>query len=418
MTREAITQELDRCLAGSRILRNAGALTRGKVLEALEILIAQREKEILAANEKDLKALPADATAAFRDRLQITPARLQGARDSIRAVAQEADPVGEELESRRLPNGLLLRRVLGPLGVLFLVFESRPNVAIEAFSLAIRSGNVIILRGGKESMHSTGVLYQIFQEAVTAAGLPAGCFWGITDPDRGIVKDLLGRNRHIDVVIPRGGESLIEFVMEHTTIPVIKNDRGLCHVYVHEDADQKMALEIVDNAKTQRPGVCNAMETVLIHRSLKNALIPALYERLAPKGVQWFGCAETTALLTGRPGVSPATDKHFATEYLDLILNCRVVSSLAEAIQHIERFGSRHSEAIITLKEETARQFQNAIDAAAVYWNASTRFTDGFAFGLGGEIGISTQKLHVRGPVGVKQLTTARWLIDGTGQIR
>jgi len=257
----------------------------------------------------------------------------------------------------------------------------------------------------------------VLGEALTAAGVGADCLWGIANPDRGIVEFLLGQKRWIDVVVPRGGDALIDYVSRTSSIPVIKNDRGMCHVYVHHDADLAMAEAIVLNAKTQRPGVCNAMETLLVHQQVASALLPALQVRMPQ--VQWQGCERSLALLTPDAArVSAATTASWDTEHLSLVLNSRVVDSLDDAIAHIEMHGSRHSESIITASAEAAHRFQQEIDAAAVYWNASTRFTDGFELGLGGELGISTQKLHVRGPVGLRELTSVRWLMDGTGQTR
>jgi len=413
-----INRRLENCQAAARILRTSSAEPRNRVLLTIEKKLKENQSTILQANQTDLKALPPEATPAFRDRLVFNENRILDALASLRQVAAEPSPVGETVESRTLANGLLLKRVRAPLGIIFMIFESRPNVALEAFSLALKSGNVILLRGGKESASTTQAIYEVIQEALQAEGFTGDYFWGITDPDRALVGHLLKQKKYIDVVVPRGGEGLINFVVENSLIPIIKNDRGMCHLFVHKDASLEMALSLIENAKTQRPGVCNAMETVLVHRDLKDNFIPALYARLAPKGVEWFGCAETVSLLPGKPQVKLATEENFSTEYLDLKMNCKVVSSLEEAILHIERFGSRHSESIITQNESAARKFQNEIDAAAVYWNASTRFTDGFAFGLGGELGISTQKLHVRGPVGLKELTSLRWIIDGNGQTR
>ncbi len=406
-------ERLKRCRLAAVRLRSSSDALRSETLREAAKLLAAREKEVLAANAADLAALPADATPAFRDRLMLDPARLSQANVSLREVAALADPLAEEVDRRTLKNGLLVRRVRSPLGVILMIFESRPNVALEAFSLALKSGNLIILRGGKESMRTTEVIYRILGDALEAAGGSRDFFWGITDPDRKLVELLLHQKAYIDVVVPRGGDSLIDFVVKNSHIPIIKNDRGLCHVYVHEDADLAMALEIVVNAKTHRPGVCNAMETVLVHRAVKDAFLPKLFHRLS--GVMWHGDAATVALL---PGVKAAEPASWDTEYLDLEMNCAVVDSLEAAIRHIEEHGSRHSESIVTRSESAARKFQMEIDAAAVYWNASTRFTDGFELGLGGELGISTQKLHVRGPVGLRELTSVRWLIDGTGQVR
>ncbi|MGZ3691900.1 MAG: glutamate-5-semialdehyde dehydrogenase, partial [Pseudobdellovibrio sp.] len=328
------------------------------------------------------------------------------------------DPLKGSGESSVLKNGLILKKIRSPLGVIFMIFESRPNVAIEAFSMGFKSGNAMILRGGKESRHTTAELYRILIEALKFAKLPSDCLWGITDSDRKIVNELLTRKEFIDVVVPRGGEGLINFVVNNSLIPIIKNDRGLCHVYVHNDADIKMAAPIVVNAKTHRPAVCNSMETMLVHKDVADELLPVVYQDMLKFDVKWYGCSHTLKILKKYKNVKKATPKNYNTEYLDQIVNCKVVSSIEEALEHIETYGSGHSESIVTSDLKTAKRFQNEIDAAVVYWNASTRFTDGFEFGLGGELGISTQKLHVRGPVGLLALTNERWIVDGAGQIR
>lgn len=414
---ETIAQ-LERSKAAARALRHAPAAMKNAVLEAVAKGLAARQDEILKANAADLAGLKSDATEAFRDRLTLNPQRLSQMQVSLRQVATLPDPVGEVLEERVLPNGVRTRRVRAPLGVILMIFESRPNVAVEAFSLAFKSGNVILLRGGKESMATTAVLYSIIRESLQANELPAEAVWGITNPDRELVTDLLSQRAFIDVVVPRGGDALIEFVVKNSLIPIIKNDRGLCHVYVHEEADLKMAEEIVWNAKTQRPGVCNAMETLLVHQAVAKEFLPKLHERLSQKNVKWLACPKTLSILGGRTSVEAAPSTAFDTEHLDLIMNSRVVDSFEQAVQHIEKHGSRHSEAIVTRSHHAAKEFQNEVDAAAVYWNASTRFTDGFELGLGGELGISTQKLHVRGPVGLRELTSTRWIIEGEGQVR
>lgn len=413
------TEEKLRAIAsGAQALRVTDIRSRNAVLMQLAEFLRSKESAVLSANAEDLQRLSSDRGPAFRDRLFLDSKRLGQMRESLVSVASLSDPLSDREPERILTNGLRLKRVRAPLGVIFMIFESRPNVAVESFSLAFKAGNAILLRGGTESMRTTAVLYELIAEALKQNGLSPDSFWGITDPDRGLVKALLRERRWIDIVVPRGGDELIDFVVNHSLIPIIKNDRGLCHVYVHSDADLEMALEIVVNAKTQRPGVCNAMETVLINATLADSFLSALHARLEPFGVQWFGCPETCRVLSKRAKVLPASPASWDTEYLDLKMNCRIVTSLDEAIGHIESHGSRHSESIVTRSEATARAFQSRVDAAAVYWNASTRFTDGFEFGLGGELGISTQKLHVRGPVGLKELTSWRWVIDGQGQVR
>jgi glutamate-5-semialdehyde dehydrogenase len=400
-------------------LSHAETLKKNKVLNDIAQALATSEiqNEIINANKKDIKALPKGTTPAFIDRLALNKERIDLMAESLTQVAGLEDPLTGG-QSRKLENGLILKRVPSPLGVILMIFESRPNVAIEAFGLAFKAGNAIILRGGRESMGTTKVIYKIIGDALKLNGFSLDTVWGITDPDRKLSSFLLKQKEFIDVVVPRGGPGLIKFVVENSPMPIIKNDRGLCHVYVHDDADLDMALEIVFNSKTQRPSACNSMETVLVNKKIAHEFINRLYPVLLEKNVEWHVDSATSKILKKKPQVKLAKPVDWDTEYLDQIMNCRVVDSYEEAIKHIEEHGSRHSESIVTSSEPLARKFQNEIDAAVVYWNASTRFTDGFEFGLGGELGISTQKLHVRGPVGLKELTSFRWVVDGTGQVR
>ncbi|MEZ4751083.1 MAG: glutamate-5-semialdehyde dehydrogenase [Bdellovibrionota bacterium] len=398
MTENEILTQLAALKKEARELRTAQLEKKNAVLlTAAELLLKQAPK-ILEANAKDMAALPADSSSAFKDRLLLNEERLKQAADSLQQVAAQKDPVGEEVSSRVLENGLKLRQVRSPLGVILLIFESRPNVALEAFSLALKSGNIIILRGGKESRHSTAAIYALLEQALSQNEMSTKLFWGISDPDRSLVEFLLKQKRYVDIVVPRGGEGLINYVVENARMPIIKNDRGLCHIYLHEDADAEMSLSIVENAKTQRPGVCNAMETLLIHESIAGALLPKLYDRLSSKNVRWFCCGNSLKILEGKSGVAAATEENWDTEYLDYQLNCKMVPSLEAALELIEKHGSGHSESIVTASAEAGRKFQQEVDCAAAYWNASTRFTDGFAFGLGGELGISTQKPTSEGP--------------------
>lgn len=399
--------------SGMRAQRTLTTETKNKLLNDLATALEKEGAPILQANAKDLKELKAGTTPAFRDRLTLDTARLKAMAESLRQVAALPDPVNEVLEERTLPNGLKLKKIRAPLGLILMIFESRPNVILEAFSLAFKSGNSIVLRGGSESKHSAKEIYKLMTSVMGESA-----FYGIEDYDRAHVANLLKRKDLIDITVPRGGDKLIAFVQKTAAMPIIKNDRGMCHAYVDSEADLNMAVRIVTNAKIQRPGVCNSLETVLVHKSVASAFIPLLYSATADKKLTWKTDAASFALLKGRPNVEKAKDKAWDTEYLDLILNCRIVDGLDQALAHIEKHGSKHSETILTKSETKARQFQSEIDAAAVYWNASTRFTDGFEFGLGGELGISTQKLHVRGPVGLRELTTPRWIGDGTGQIR
>lgn len=402
----------------SRILRHLETSRKNEALKVLAGRILASMDNLMKANREDLDRLPEDATSAFRDRLTLTPLRIEGMVESLRQVAVLPDPVGNVVEEKSLPNGLKLRRVLSPLGVIFMIFESRPNVILEAFSLAFKSGNAIALRGGSDSSSTARTIYTIMREALSDSGIDPNVFIGMNDYNRSLVEELLKRKDLIDVVVPRGGERLIEFVQKTAMMPIIKNDRGLCHAYVDNETDIAMATKIIINAKTQRPGVCNSLETLLVNSEIASAFLPHLYENTLPFNLKWRVDTVAFEMLKNRKHVSLANSEDWDTEYLDLILNCRVVKNIEEAIDHIENHGSRHSETIITTSESKARRFQAEVDSAAVYWNASTRFTDGFEFGLGGELGISTQKLHVRGPVGLRELTTARWIIDGTGQVR
>lgn len=399
--------------SGMRAQRALTAAQKNKLLNDLAVALENEGADIIRANLKDLKNLKANTLPSFRDRLTLNGARIAGMAESLRQVAALPDPVNEVLEQKTLANGLRLKKIRAPLGLILMIFESRPNVILEAFSLAYKSGNSIILRGGSESKNSAKAIYALIKRVMGPSA-----FYGVEDYDRAHVAELLKRKDLIDIVVPRGGEKLIEFVQKTAMMPIIKNDRGLCHAYVADDADLEMAVKIVTNAKVQRPGVCNSLETVLIHHSVAKSFLGKLYEATDADALNFKTDTACATILKGKPRVTKAGPKSWDTEYLDLILNCRVVQDLDEALAHIEKHGSKHSETIITKSEDKARRFQNEIDAAVVYWNASTRFTDGFEFGLGGELGISTQKLHVRGPVGLRELTTPRWIADGDGQIR
>jgi glutamate-5-semialdehyde dehydrogenase len=414
--------DLDKILSTLRIAakaqRRITSVAKNQALINLAEALMKNSSDILKANDLDVRALPAETLPAFRDRLLLNPQRIEAMAESLRQVAALPDPVNEVVESKTLANGLNLRRVRSPLGVLFMIFESRPNVILEAFSLAFKSSNVIILRGGSESKNTSEVIYRMMRESLKVSGITEPPFYGFDDYDRAHVETLLQRKDMIDVVIPRGGDKLIAYVQDAATMPVIKNDRGLCHAFVDEDCDLEMATRVVANAKVHRPGVCNSLETVLVHKAIAEKFIPALFKLTEANKLRWHVDPPSIKILGSRAYVEPAKSSDWDTEYLDLVLNCKVVTGLDEALAHIEKHGSRHSETILTRNEAHARRFQDEVDAAAVYWNASTRFTDGFEFGLGGELGISTQKLHVRGPVGLRELTTPRWIIDGNGQIR
>jgi glutamate-5-semialdehyde dehydrogenase len=402
----------------ARSQRKLSSENKNLALVALAEALTASSAEILKANKEDLERLANDTLPSFRDRLLLNHERIQGIVASLKQVAALEDPVGEIVESRVLKNGLKLKRVRSPLGLIFMIFESRPNVILEAFSLAFKSGNVILLRGGSESKSTAAVIYKLMRDSLAKSGFKVAPFYGMEDYDRSLVEACLKRKDMIDIVVPRGGDKLIEYVQNTASMPIIKNDRGLCHTYIEEDADLEVAARIVANAKVQRPGVCNSLETVLVHQKVAEKFLPMLYEATDTDRLRWHVDAASLEILNGKARVKLAVAKDWDTEYLDLVINCRIVAGMDEALAHIEKHGSKHSEAIVTKSEPKARRFQEDVDAAAVYWNASTRFTDGFELGLGGELGISTQKLHVRGPVGLRELTTPRWIIDGTGQIR
>ncbi len=402
----------------ARRLRQLPTDVKNRALENLAKMVGRREADILKANSEDLGRLPGDTPMAFRDRLTLNKPRIQGMIESLQYVAKLPDPVNEVVEQSTLKNGLRVKKVRAPFGVIFFIFESRPNVILEAFSLAFKSGNAVILRGGSESRSSAHCIYTLMRESLLESGVETLPFWPIEDYDRSIVNELLTRKDLIDITIPRGGEALIEHVQKTAQMPIIKNDRGLCHAYVAEDADLEMAVAIVKNGKTQRPGVCNALETVLVHEDIATKFLPLIYKATTEVNLEWRADAASQRALGVTECVKLAKEADWNTEYLDYILNCRLVRDLDEALAHIERYGSKHSETIITRDARKAQKFQMEVDAAAVYWNASTRFTDGYELGLGGEIGVSTQKLHVRGPVGLRELTSPRWLIEGEGQIR
>ncbi len=399
-------------------LRGLNSDKKNSVLNTLAELLVAQQKQILIANRRDLEA-NRHQSAAYIDRLTLTEPRLKEMARSLKTVAELADPVGEIIEEKILSNGLKLKKLRAPLGVIFMIFESRPNVAIEAFSMAFKSGNAIILRGGKESKFSVAEIYRLIEKALQLNKVNTKSFLGMTSYDRDLVNQLLKQKNYIDIVVPRGGEKLIAHVQSKSLMPVIKNDRGLCHAYIHEDAELEMAKKIVVNAKTSRPSVCNALESILIHRKLAESFLQKLIPELKNFDMKFFACKDSFKILKKhKQNVMLAKEANFNTEYLDYKVNVKIVKNLEEALLHIEKYGSKHSETIITESEKTAREFQSQVDAAVVYWNASTRFTDGFEMGLGGEIGISTQKLHVRGPVGLKELTSGRWVVDGHGQIR
>ncbi len=374
------------------------------------------QEQILGANAQDLQQAPQYGLgAAAIDRLRLTPERLAAISQALRQIAGLPDPVGELLEGYRRPNGLEIQKVRVPLGVVFFIYESRPNVTADAAAICIKSGNAVILRGGKEAIHSSAAIARCLQAAAHRTGLPADALQFVETTDRQAVGHLLKLDQFIDVAIPRGGEGLIRRVAEEAAMPVIKHFDGNCHAYIDRSADLAMGLTIVENAKCQRMGVCNALESLLVHRAVAEAFLPQLVLRLQKYPIEIRGCPATQRLLAG---VTPATEDDWKREYLGPILSVRIVDSVTEAIAHVNRYGSHHTDAIITSDLATARQFTAAVDSAAVMVNASTRFNDGGEFGFGAEIGISTDKFHARGPCGLRELTSYKYIVYGNGQIR
>ena len=379
-----------------------------------------RSDEILAANERDMEAgAAAEIGSALLDRLRLTPERLAGIAADVRVIAGLPDPVGETIEGHRLPNGLDVRKVRVPLGVVAVVYEARPNVTIDCSALCIKSGNAIVLRGSSMATHSNAVLATVAREAVVAAGLPAAAVSLVAGGGRDELRELATQSSYVDLIIPRGGEGLKEALKSVATVPVIYAAAGNCHVFVDASADVSDAVAIAVNAKVQRPGVCNAAETLLVHADVAPSFLPLALSELRERGVELRVDARARAL-AGPLGDSlgEATEEDWATEYLALVLAVKVVDSADEAIEHVNRYGSGHSEAIVTGSVENASAFTDLVDAAAVYVNASTRFTDGSVFGMGAEIGNSTQKLHARGPIGVRELCTFKYVVGGSGQVR
>ena len=380
-----------------------------------ELLLA-RVDEIVAANALDLKAAPDyGLNAAAIDRLKLTPARLESIASALREVASLPDPIGELLDSNVRPNGLVVTRVRVPLGVVFFIYESRPNVTMDAASLCVKSGNAVILRGGKEALHSNLALHKILRDALVETGLPEHAVQLVQSTEREIVGELLKRGDRIDVTIPRGGKSLIELVANEARMPVIKHFDGICHVYVDKSADQEMALAILKNSKCQRPGVCNAAETLLVHAEIAESFLSKAAAMLQAEKVEVRGCDRTRRWMSS---AKTATNQDYHTEYLDLILSVKVVDNVSAAIDHIDEFSSHHTETIVTNDLAAANRFTREVDSAAVIVNASTRFNDGGEFGLGAEIGISTDKFHARGPCGLRELTSYKWVAHGSGQVR
>ncbi|MFC2066516.1 glutamate-5-semialdehyde dehydrogenase [Chloroflexota bacterium] len=394
---------------------------KNKALRNIADDLSAKKDEILAANQVDYKDAEASGmSAAMLDRLMLNSSRLEAIAQDVLTVAALPDPVGEVFDMRTLPNGLQIGKKRVPLGVIGAIYESRPNVSIDISVLCLKSGNAIILRGGKEAIHSNSALARVIQEAGTRAGLPEGAVQFIENTDRALVNHMLKMSGIIDLIIPRGGAGLIKSVTENATMQVVSGGIGVCHTYVDRSADVNKAAAIAFNAKVQRPTVCNALDTLLVHADIAERYLPLVAAEWAKAGVEMHCDERALSILKSRPSLKliPAIDEDWGKEYLALVAAIKIVDSLDEALQHIEHYGSGHSEAIITEEYQPAMRFLNEVDAACVYVNASTRFTDGGQFGLGAEVGISTQKLHARGPLGLKELTTYKWIIFGSGQVR
>ena len=401
--------------AAAKLAVTSTAVKNKALLAMAEALLAKQE-EILAANALDMERAAAKGMkSSMLDRLKLTAARIEGMADGLRQVANLPDPVGNVLDGKTLANGLTITKVRVPLGVIGIIYEARPNVTADAAGLCLKSGNAVVLKGGSEAMESNKAVAGILSEAATAAGMPEGAIQFIDTSDRQAVQDLIHLNGLVDVVIPRGGAGLIKMVVMNATVPVIETGAGVCHTYVDASADVEMAVKIAYNAKVQRPSVCNAMETLLVHKAIADKFMPAMLAKYAEAGVEIRG---DEGVQSFNKAVVPVTEEDWATEYGDLRLSVKIVDSIEEAMEHIARFGTGHSECIVTNDYSQAQLFQKTVDAAAVYVNASTRFTDGNEFGFGAEIGISTQKLHARGPMALPELTSTKYLICGNGQIR
>ncbi len=407
--------------AASRKLAFLSTEIKNRALVNIAEAIIDKQDEILAANKIDYEEAKASGMGeAMLDRLMLSPSRLEGIAQDTKTVATLPDPVGEVLETRTLPNGLQISKRRVPLGVIGAIYESRPNVTIDISSLCLKSGNAVILRGGKETINSNKVLAKVAQEASNKSGVPRGTIQLIESTERTLVNQMLKMKGIIDLMIPRGGAGLIRLVSENASMPVLTGGIGVCHTYVDKSADLVKAVAIAYNAKVQRPTVCNALDCILVHKQIAHAYLPAIAAEWAKAGVEMHCDEQAMAILKPIPSLKlvPATSEDWGKEYLSLKAAIKVVDSLDEALEHIEKYGSGHSEAIITEDKSAAARFLNEVDAACVYANASTRFTDGSQFGLGAEIGISTQKFHARGPMALKELTSYKWIIQGNGQVR
>lgn len=411
-----ITEICKKAKAASVEMAKLSAETKNTALCIMANALEASTDKILAANKVDVEAAKAKGLkTALLDRLALDQRKIQTMARGLREVSALADPIGTIISSWTRPNGLIISQVRVPLGVVGIIYESRPDVTSDAAGICIKSGNAVILRGGSDALNSNVAIGKVLRDALAGTNVPVDAVQVVNSPERSVAEELMRMREYIDVLIPRGGADLIKTVVEKSRIPVIETGTGNCHIYVEEDADLDKATPIVINAKCQRPGTCNAAEKLLVHSKIAQRYLPIVISALRKEGVEVRGCEETRKIV---PDVKPATEQDWSTEYLDLIMGVKVVKDLDEAIRHINKYGTKHSDSILTTDFDKAMRFIREVDSAAVYWNASTRFTDGNQFGLGAEIGISTQKLHARGPMGVQHLTTTKYVVLGSGQIR
>ncbi|HWR71718.1 MAG TPA: glutamate-5-semialdehyde dehydrogenase [Nitrospirota bacterium] len=414
--KQYVSDKARKAKAASRALANLSTEIKNNALFKMAAGLEKEASRLITENKKDVvEAEKKGLSKAMIDRLTLNADRIKTMADGLREVAALPDPVGEVLKMRRRPNGMEVGRMRVPIGLIGIIYESRPNVTADSAALCLKSGNAVLLRGGSEAVHSNLAIADVLSKAGSEEGIPDGSVSFIENPDRACVMEMLKLNQFIDLIIPRGGERLIRMVSENSTIPVIKHDKGVCHVYVDCKADPDMAAEICFNAKVQRPGTCNAMETMLVHKDLSSSFLPAMIGRFMKAGVEIRGCAKTRTLV---PDVKFAKDADWDTEYNDLVLNVKVVDNMNDAMEHIAAHGSQHSESIVTNDYLNAHRFLREVDASAVFVNASTRLNDGYEFGLGAEIGISTTRIHARGPMGLEELTSTKFIVLGSGQIR
>lgn len=412
------TQDLGiRAKAAEPVISSASTKIKNDALAAISKALIENTELIIAENAKDIKAAKENnMSQAMQDRLKLDEKRIKGMAEGVNELIALNDPVGQVVDGFTRPNGLRITKTRVPMGVIGIIFESRPNVTVDAAALCLKAGNAVILKGGKEAVNSNICLGKIMRDALEKSGLPADIIQVVENTSRETTNELMRLNGYVDVLIPRGSARLIQAVVMTATVPVIETGAGNCHVYVDESADIEMAADITDNAKTQRPSVCNAIESLLVHKNIAADFLPVIAERFKAHNVKIYGCEKTIEILGN--AVEKASENEYAAEFNDYIIAVKVVDTIDEAVAHIRKYGTHHSECIVTKSLDAARKFQREVDAAAVYVNASTRFTDGGEFGFGAEIGISTQKLHARGPMGLSELTTIKYLIDGNGQIR